>query len=422
MGKFKYTLPPNISEVREVFLQGDDILPKKTKPPRLSETERQALRSLMFGENEQWEPIFDLFHKKIVSLNALLMGRDFYDIIVELYNARYERVVFTDFLWTCRSMYLPIFTVLKNTFIKADMYHSVSTGYAGIVASCAGYLYQKPVILTEHGIYTREREEEIIRASWTRGIYKDLWINHFYMLSRRIYRQADRVFALFARAQELQLELGCPKSKADIISNGIKYERFQGLSGKAPDDSCINIGAIVRVTPIKDIKTMINAFHYAKEDVPELRLYIIGNTDENPVYFDECKSLIEVLGTDGIIFTGHVDLREYIGKMDIILLTSISEGQPLSILEAMAAGKPCVATQVGDCFDMLNASDPDECAGIVVPVMNIGKISGALTTLAKDEGLRLRMGENGRGIVDRYFRESLFIDRYRAVYKELMNG
>jgi len=416
-GKFRYTLPENITAVHESFLQDDDLVTRAKIKKTLTKREKQALKSLVFGADEEWEVLFEAFTQTNLSLNALLMGMDFYDVVEEFYNERYDRVVFTDFLWTCRSMFLPLFTLMKWMPPEADVYHSMSTGYSGIIASCASHLYQSPLLLTEHGIYTREREEEIIRSAWTQGIYKDLWINHFYMLSRCTYTRASRVFSLFDRARELQVEYGCPEGKTEVVHNGVKYDQFQNLERKSPDDKYVNIGAVLRVTPIKDVKTMISAFHFAKEKMENLRLYIIGNTDEDQDYYEECVEMIATLGTRDIIFTGHVNVRDYLGKMDIVLLTSISEGQPLSVLEAMAARIPCITTNVGDCFDMLSAGDFENRAGIVAPVMNIGKLAGAILTLAEDEALRQRLGENGRSIVDRYYRDTVFIDRYRKAYE-----
>lgn len=419
-GKFKYDLPGNVTAVNESFLQDYDYVSKRNKRKGLTKEEHKAIKSLLFAENEQWEVVFDMFKNKKISVNDILMGKGFYDIVWEYYNYKYSHIVFTEFLWTCRSMYLPIFTILKSNFVEADIYHTMSTGYAGLIASCAGYIYKKPVLLTEHGIYTREREEEIIRANWTRGIYKDLWINHFYMMSHCIYRRADRVFTIFAHARELQVELGCPREKTEVIHNGVNIDMLQNIPVKDKEDPYINVGAIVRVTPIKDIKTMINAFHYAKEKVPRLKLFIIGNTQEDIEYYNECLELIKMLGTLDVVFTGHVNVRDYIGKMDMVLLTSISEGQPLSILEAMAARKPCITTNVGDCYDMLNAKDADNCAGFVVSVMNVGQISRSIVRLSEDENLRNKMGENGYHIVDKFYRDTVFIHRYRNVYHEFM--
>jgi len=418
-GKFLCVPPANITEISEAFLDGGDTNTKRGRK-RLKKRECEALLSLMMGENEDWETIFDMMQRNPVSLNNLLMGPDFYNIAKQYYNAKYSRVAFTDFLWTLRSMFLPVFTILQYPFPEADLYHAVSTGYAGVVAACAGYIHNKPVILTEHGIYTREREEEIIRAKWTKGIYKDLWIEHFYKLSNCIYSRANRVFSLFKKARETQIEIGCNDGITEVIHNGINYEGMQNLPEKPSEEqNIINIGAVARVVPIKDIKTMISAFHHARETLDNIRLYIMGGTDEDEEYYKECLDLIALLGAKDINFTGYVNLKEHIGKMDIILLTSISEGQPLSLLEGMAAGKACIATHVGDCFDMLAASETENSAGIVVPVMSVGKLAEAIMRLAVDSTLREKMGQNGRYIVYTQYQDKMMIEKYRRVYEDV---
>ena len=414
-GKFLCVPPDNITEISEAFLNGGDTNSKRGRK-RLKKKEYEAILSLMMGEKEDWETVFDMMQKNPLTLHNLLMGPDFFHIAKEYYEAKYSRVAFTDFLWTLRSMFLPIFTVLQYHYPKADVYHAVSTGYAGVVAVCAGYIHKKPVILTEHGIYTREREEEIIRAKWTKGIYKDLWIEHFYKLSNCIYERADRVYSLFKKARETQIELGCDEAKTEVIHNGIRYEAMQNLPQKETDDKNINIGAVARIVPIKDIKTMISAFHHARETLDNIRLFIMGGTNEDEEYYQECLDLIELLGAKDITFAGHVNINEHIGKMDMIILTSISEGQPLSLLEAMAAGKPCIATRVGDCFDMLMADDTDKAAGIVTPVMSVGKLAEAMMRLAVDDNLRVKMGQNGREIVLSQYQDTMMIEKYRSVY------
>ena len=70
--------------------------------------------------------------KKNVSLNALLMGEDFLNAVRDCYNLKYSQIVFSDFLWTMRSIYLPLFLTMQTEIPRADLYHCVATGYAGV--------------------------------------------------------------------------------------------------------------------------------------------------------------------------------------------------------------------------------------------------------------------------------------------------
>ena len=419
-GQFKYKMPPNVREIREAYLNDNDVVNFVRKKTKMNNKQKDCFRRLLFGDSVDWKGIFQFFDNPDISVNDILMGEDFFEVVQDFYIQKYPQCVVTDFLWSVRSLYLPLFTILKVPVAEADCYHAVSTGYAGILACKGYYLYNRPVILTEHGIYTREREEEIIKVDWTQGIFKDLWINYFYMLSDCIYNCASQVISLFQASRKIQLELGCPMEKTRVISNGVYVEQFEDIPGKEEGDTNINVGAVLRVVPIKDVKTMINAFALAQAKVPNLKLYIMGPTDENPEYYEECQEFISNFQINNIEFTGRVNVKEYLGKMDMTILTSISEGQPLSILEAMAASKPCIATDVGGCKELLYGGDEDRLgkSGIIVPVMNIDKIAKAIITLAEDESLRKEMGYTGKRRVKAFYQNEMVIKTYRELYEQ----
>lgn len=423
-GKFQYTIPDNVSEIRETYLNDADVVRRFAPKSRWNREEKECFRKLLFGENVDWKGIFSYFEKPDISVNDLLMGKEFLEIVQDLYINRYPQCVFTDFLWSVRSLYLPLFTILKVPVEKADCYHAISTGYAGILACKGYYIHNKPVILTEHGIYTREREEEIIKVDWTQGIFKDLWIRYFYTLSKCIYDCASQVISLFQAARTIQMEIGCPKEKTRVVSNGVYAGQFEDIPQKEEEDVFINVGAVLRIVPIKDVKTMINAFALAKETIPNLKLYLMGPTDENPEYYKECRELIRSFAIEDIVFTGRVKVRDYLGKMDMVVLTSISEGQPLSILEAMAAKRPCIATDVGGCRELLYGNEKDTCgkSGIIVPVMSVDKIAEAIITLAKDEALREEMGYNGRLRVKAFYQNEQVVKTYEEIYGQYRMG
>ena len=164
----------------------------------------------------------------------------------------------------------------------------MATGYAGVLGCMAKHRFKSRLLVSEHGIYTREREEELIKAQWLSGEFKNLWIEQFRKMSALAYERADMVTSLYEHARQLQLELGCPAGKAVITPNGIDVERLKNIEGKAPDDKFINVGAVLRIAPIKDVKTLIMAFGYAKAKLPRLKLWIMGPADEDKEYAEEC--------------------------------------------------------------------------------------------------------------------------------------
>ncbi|MEG0766673.1 MAG: GT4 family glycosyltransferase PelF, partial [Clostridia bacterium] len=305
---------------------------------------------------------------------------------------------------------------LQGHMPEADLYHSVSAGYAGVLGAMAAQHYHKPYVVTEHGIYTREREEEILRSDWVPPYFKDLWINMFYMFTHCAYNHADVVTCLFQHASEIQQEIGCPAEKSVVVQNGVHLERFADVPLKQPD-GWVDIGAVVRVVPIKDIKTMLYAFSHVCEELSNVRLHIMGNTSEDEEYYQECLELSESLQLSHVIFTGNVNVKEYLAKIDFNLLTSISEGQPLAVLEAMAAGRPSVTTDVGCCRELISGvKDGFGEAGFCVPAMHQTALAEAMVRLCKNETLRLQMGRNGKDRVTALFSHERMMAQYRNVY------
>ena len=358
-GCFRYQIPKNVTNVVETFIDFQDESGHRWgKRLHLAAKSKNALKDLISGKDCDWDSIFELVINRKCNIATLLLSKDFFDIVEDISEKNFFYVPFTEFYWNIRSMMMPLFQIIKTAIPQADIYHSVSTGYAGILGAMIKYRTGQPYVLTEHGLYSREREEEIIKSASVKNYNKDMWIDFFYALSRKAYMSADEVITLFSKNKEIEIEIGCPKDKIRIIPNGVDLMDY-----KIADDShgdAVNIGAIVRVVPIKDIATLLYSFAYVKEKNPNVKLFIMGPTDEDGDYYNECVHLADNMAIKDVTFTGIVRIADWIGKMDIIVLTSISEGQPFAILEAMAARKPCVTTDVGSCREMIEGY----CEGI----------------------------------------------------------
>ena len=419
VGEYKYEISKNVEKIKDIFLNEPEKKAKRKKV-RLTKRERKSLSDMILGEMDDidWRDTVKFLSDYRTRWEDLLMSSDFFEIAVRYYRQRYTRTPFADFLWTIRSIYMPLFGAIIDDFPQADIYHSVSTGYAGILGAIAKNLYKKPFILTEHGIYTREREEEVIKSDWVKGVFKDVWIDQFYKLSKIAYHAAERVITLFNDNRSIEVELGCPPEKIEIIANGINIDEYEAKSVPVRATEEIIIGSVVRVVPIKDIKTMILAFNATKASISGVKLKIMGPIEEDPEYFKECLMLIESLKIQDIEFTGYVKVKDYIEDMDILLLTSISEGQPLAMLEGMAYQKPHVCTNVGGCRELLLGSGNDVFgpAGIIVSIMDVQEISNALIQLCMNPKMREEMGQAGRKRVQQYYRQDMIINRYGEIY------
>ena len=421
---YAYEMPDNVVGMRDVYL--DSVLHERLRPRQrslhLKEDQRAALRALLCCGEPDWECLFQFFNRKGTGNVQFLLTREFLEILMEIASESYPHVAFTDYFWTIRSMFLPLLYLMGDDVPQADLYYSVSAGYAGVLGAMAHLRTGKPYVLTEHGIYTREREEEILRTNWVPPQFKDLWINMFYMFTRCAYHYADRVTSLFYRASLIQQEIGCPQAKCRVIPNGVNYERFSNVPPKQ-EDGWVDIGAVVRLVPIKDIKTMLYAFSLVCTERSDVRLHIMGPTNEDEEYYEECVKLKEDLKLPNVIFTGRVNVVEYLEKIDFVLLTSLSEGQPLAVLEGMAAGRPAVTTDVGSCRELLEGSHDDfGPAGLCVPVMHQSALAEAMITLCENADMRRQMGQNGMRRVCAIYQLSTMVERYEALFNEVTGG
>lgn len=422
-GAYKYKFPPNLKGVQEVFL--DEILDQYAhgiKENILTGAEREAIYELVVGGRPlDVRKLASIFRdrRRFDSSLDIFMSSDFFDVIQRVYEEKYSYLPFTDFFWTIRSMLLPLLYLLQQDLPQADVYHSVATGYCGVIGAMAAEIYNKPFIITEHGIYSREREVEIIKSEWAKGDFKSVWIQYFYNLAKLSYKTADKVYTLFEHNAEIERELGCAPQKIGIVPNGVHIDRFAGIGELQEHDGPLTIGAVVRVVPIKDIVTMLRAFFLFKEEFPDARLVIMGGYGEDREYYELCCQTVSMLGITNVEFVGSVNVVEYLPKMDFLLLSSISEGQPLAILEGFAAHRPFVTTDVGCCRELIYGDSNDHlgAAGAVVAPMDFEAMAQEMIRLGKDFALRRKMGNIGYERLQHGYTYEHFIVRYREIYQ-----
>ena len=440
----KYQLPRNVRAFAEVFIH------------ELSIPKRPFLR----GPNPQaWKEFRDLHRLRgadrvLAALSLLreigddasgltaedvLFSRRGWEFMVERYEAEAPGTSFIDWCWTWRAVHAPLFQTLASEIPPARLYHPVSTGYAGLLGAVAKLRTGRPLLLTEHGIYVRERLIDIARAEWIyeepvrlraarsrTGPLKTLWTDAFVTAAQVTYSLCDQVVALFEANQELQHELGADESRTRVIPNGVDVARFQPLAGQRKPRSGKRVGFVGRVVPIKDVKTLLRAFKIVADELPSVELWVVGPTDEDPAYFNECRDLAALLGLRSVSFTGPKDVRQIYPEIDVMVLTSLSEGQPLTILEAACAGVPSVATDVGDCRALIEGrSDEDRAigpCGLVTRMGDPGDTARAIVRILRDDALFAAMGAAGQERATRLYRDSLVLERYRGLYRALIDG
>lgn len=418
---FRYELPKNLENLYEYQLFSNNPDPDElTKSVDVKKVIAKVRNMIELSSDERAKEFGDLLRLAAgKNVDSLLKTRHFWDFIIEIYEHYFSDEGFTGFYWTIIGFLIPILGAIQSVPPKADIYHSTTTGYASLSALMGKYLYGGKLIITEHGIYHREREIEITKSTSVSEVYKPVWIEIFKLISKTVYEECDLLTTLFEKNQLFQLELGADFSKMRVISNGVDVDRFSAIERE--EHETFNIGIVGRVVPIKDIISAIKCFDIVRKEIPNAFLYIMGPNDEDEEYYERCKALTELLHIDDrVIFTGKVNVREYYGKLDVLLISSISEGQPLVQLEAMASGIPVVTTNVGNCAEI--ALDPDGQSGFVVRSKDYVSMSEKIITLAKDKSLWSTFSENGRKNATAKYKLSRMISDYKELYYEVMNS
>ncbi|MBN1699226.1 MAG: GT4 family glycosyltransferase PelF [Spirochaetales bacterium] len=353
----RYRLPENIVEHRDIVISkpgqsGKRIVNKKKIFREIVRVHQDFFKARI----PELEGLFSIYPEGYFPYNDAVLRREGWEMMVKQNNLLNPVYAFSDYFWAWKSSHDLMFTITGSEIPVADLYHAVSTGYAGLAALIAKIRTGKPFLLTEHGLYHKEREMEIKRALYVTGYQRDMWIKIFNNLSRMSYKYADCIVSLFEINRRKQLEMGAPEKKTIVIPNGIDVGRFTGI--KREKRKGFHIGLIGRVVPIKDIKNFILASRIISEMIPDAFFYCIGPIDEDPGYFEECRKMVESFRlTEQFVFTGRQDVTAYYSFLNVICLTSVREAQPLVILEAFCAGVPIVSTKVGNIPELLDYDD-----------------------------------------------------------------
>ncbi|PRO67063.1 GT4 family glycosyltransferase PelF [Alkalicoccus urumqiensis] len=415
---YVYELPANLTEIRTFGLLPERQRRRRVKP--LREDEQAALKRWITFKETNPEAL-TLIGERLQDPRRFFQSRAFYDIVRTCYQDDGGSGSFNSFLWMFRSMTEPVIQLLQQDFPDVDLVHAVSTGYAGLAASYMAESRGLPFILTEHGIYPREREEEILQANWIAPAYKKRWVDFYYHLSRQTYQAADSIITLFEQSRQHQIMAGAPEHAALVIPNGVDYETLSSLPRKAPGEEPFTIGAVIRMVPIKDIKTMIHAALVLRERGRSFRWMIMGPLEEDPAYAEDCIALVQQNNLEeNVVFTGNVNIKEYLPEIDVGVLSSISEGQPLAVLEGMAAGLPFVTTNVGSCSELINGIGEDHFgpAGFVVPPVDPEAMADRIEWLMDNPVERLRFAGNGQRRIEAYYQLPQVTGAYEHMYKQ----
>lgn len=448
-GKMKYKLPDNVVHLDTHFIMEPWRfgLPQRRKGSAHAFADMAKLHDY-FREPAQGTP-HDLIRRvwagfgkaSGISPEDFLYSEQSWNRIREDYERYCTDPSFVDYFWTVRTMHAPLFTLAKIAHDGPDarVWHSISTGYAGLLGAMLKILRGGRYILTEHGIYTKERKIDLAHAEWIKdareafggGLDDDvsyirrLWIRFFEGLGRLAYDVATPIVSLYAGSRVRQIADGADERRTRIIPNGIDFPRFSALRSKRPADIPKVMGLLGRVVPIKDIRTFIRAARTVCTRLPEAEAWIIGPDDEDKAYAGACRDLVENLGLVGKVkFLGFQKPDDVLPKIGVMLLTSISEALPLVVLEGAAAGVPSVTTDVGACRELIEGGTEEDRAlgpsGIVVPIADPEATANAVLALLTDPERWHKAQAAGATRVERYYTQTQMYASYRAVYEEAL--
>jgi polysaccharide biosynthesis protein PelF len=433
----KYAIPDNVVGLTDVIL---DVCPAGRAPTAKDEQQvRQGvrlMRSALSGDpGTSFEELIELVQQTDFGQTALLDSKPAWTAMERAYQELLPEGPLIDFFWSWRFLARSLLAVVNTPLPDAHVFHAVSTGYAGLVGAYAKHVTMRPHIVTEHGIYTNERRIELSVADWifdsgANGFtvgerpteLRDVWLTAFTSFSRISYTLSDVITTQYRANQDYQRFDGAPDSKLRIIPNGIDVDLYAGVRRSA-EPRPPTVLMISRIVPIKDTRTFIVAVSLLKEMIPGVVAILIGPEQEDPAYAAGCRALVAQLGLESTVrFLGRVpDVMEYLGEADVIALTSISEAQPIALLEAAATGLPAVTTDVGSCREIIEGFEGDPVTGrggIVVEACNPKATAHALATILLNDEMRSEMGR----VMQRRISHLYDKDRIRRLYEDLYTG
>ncbi|MER6347344.1 GT4 family glycosyltransferase PelF [Streptomyces sp. NPDC001595] len=293
--------------------------------------------------------------------------------------------------------------------------HAVSGGVAVLPGLAALERHGVPLLLTEHGVYLRERYLGYRTAPY-RWPVKAVILGFFRLLAEETYRRAALITPGNRYNRLWEEQGGADPESIRTVYNGVDPAAFPPAG---PEPERLTLSWAGRVDPIKDLETLIRAFALVRERLPDVRLRLFGGTPRGgEAYRERCEALAAELGhADAVTFEGRVDdIKDAYAAGNVVMLSSISEGFPFTLIEAMSCGRATVSTDVGGVREAVGDT------GLVVPPRDPAAMAAAALELLGDPGRRRSMGEAARLRVIEQFTLRQTIDTFRAIYHELATG
>ena len=271
-----------------------------------------------------------------------------------------------------------------------------------------GLTGRRPVLFTEHGRH-----------------FPDVRSRKRSLVNRLLLRKQDRLVGVGdAVRQALIKNEGLPAGRVEVVYNGVDLQALATASPQARlrvrsefrfhQDDFVAV-QVARLHELKDHSTAIQAIDKARRTIPNLRLLIVGEGEQRAAIEAEIEA--RHLEEHVVLAGTRTDIADLLAASDVFLMSSISEGIPLTIIEAMAAGLPVVATAVGGIPEMIR----NEQSGFLVPAEDFAGLAKALVRLEQDPLLRQALADVGREAADAQFSLQRMLNGYSTMYQEMLN-
>ncbi len=237
-----------------------------------------------------------------------------------------------------------------------------------------------------------------------------------------IWNMNDAVIAISEDAKREMLKWNrIDTKKTKVIYNGIDIDRYSKQQNGSEAKKALNIepstfvvGTVARLSPEKDQVTLIDAFSKVVNKIDDAKLIFVGDG----ILREELVNYASKLGiSDKVMFLGfRDDVFKILPVFDVFVLSSLTEGISLTLLEAMAARKPILATSVGGNPEIVE----DGVTGFLVPPKDPDKMAEKIINLLQNKELARRMGETGRKRMAEKFSLDRMVSEYKQLYEECL--
>jgi polysaccharide biosynthesis protein PelF len=300
---------------------------------------------------------------------------------------------------------------------RVDVAHAAMSGVCAVVAVCAKLEHGAGFLLTEHGIYIRECY--LAEAGSSASLFlKVLRLRFALRVTQLTYAVADLISPCCDYNKRWETRLGARDDRIETIYYGVDPSTFAPAERSADGitDARPTVAWVGRINPLKDLRTLLEAAAVVRCERPDIRFLLYGSAAaEDEGYHQELLALRADLGLEEVVtFCGYIaQPAAAYHQADLMVLSSVSEAFPFSVLEAMLCGKPVVATAVGGV--------PEEIAGcgVTVEPRNPVAMGHAILDLMQDPERRATLGQAAREKAVREYSLHQFGRTYLTSYQKL---